>query len=108
MRADLDLIERLLKIAETMVESRAVQISDAALRQLKEEVRQQRMNFSDEPCLAGYEASFLVECIAELAFARSDRSPQREQRATMYINCVRPFMQGDLLATRRAFIGGGA
>jgi hypothetical protein len=106
MRADLDLVERLLKIAEAIVANRTTQISDSAIRILRDQVREQRMNLREEPNIVGYEATFLVECIAEIAFARSDRREDSEQRAKMHINTVRAFMQGDLVKASREFVGG--
>lgn len=108
MRADLDLIERLLKIAEQIATNRVLQISDAALRELKEEVRSLRLNMRIEPNLVDYEAAFLIESIAAVAYARTDRDADRESRAIMYINCLRPFMQADLAAANRAYREGRA
>jgi hypothetical protein len=91
----LDLLRRLYKIADAMVESRTVQISDASIRELREEIDSERGRLTDDKNLIGYECTCLIECIAELAYARTDQDKPREDRATMYINCFRVFLRGN-------------
>jgi hypothetical protein len=91
----LDLATRLVAISEALVTNRTTQIGDAAIRILTEEVRAERMRISEDKSLIGYEATCLIECIAELAYARDEKDVPREQRAVMYINCFRQFVRID-------------
>jgi hypothetical protein len=102
MRPDLELLGRLYRIADAMVESRTTQISDQSIRILREEIAAQRRRISEEENLIGYEAVCLIECIAELAYARSDQHKPREDRAVMYINTLRVFLRGNHDIARRA------
>jgi hypothetical protein len=101
-RSDFELVERLCNIADTITPTRTVQISDETLRRLREQVHSERFNLRNEDNLVGYEASCLIDCIAELAYARSDRDRGREERAIMYLNSFRSFMRGDLDKAMRA------
>jgi hypothetical protein len=102
MKGPLDLLTRLCNIADAMVETRAVQMSDAAIRQIRDDVQYARLQPCEEKSPIDYEASCLIECIAELAYARSDRDAAREDRAKMYINTLRGFMRADLDRATRA------
>lgn len=97
----LDLMMRLANIADALVESRATQIGDAAIRILKEEVETARRQISEAEYLVSYEATCLIECIAELAYARTDRDQRREERAMMYLNSFRTFVRIDVERLRR-------
>lgn len=96
MNSAIDLATRLVNIADMMVENRATQISDEALRTLKDEVRKGRTQNSEAEFAIDYEASCLVNCIAELAWARSEGDRRREERALMYINSFRTFVRMDV------------
>ncbi|KIZ39055.1 MULTISPECIES: hypothetical protein [Rhodopseudomonas] len=95
------LLRRLLTIADKMVDDRTIDISDATLRQLKGEIKLQRLRVDVTHGLIDYEATCLIETIAELAYARSERSERREQRAIMYINSLTCFMWSDLRAAEK-------
>lgn len=99
-RPDLYLLDRLCSIADQLVETRAVQIGDTAIRTLRDEVQMLRYSPREEN-LVGYEALCLIECIAALAFARSDKDAAGESKAVMYINCFRNFVRRDLEAAKR-------
>lgn len=102
--ADIDLLRRLITIATALSESRATQIGDASIRTLQSEVSTARSRVIDpDDEVIGYEATCLVECIAALAYARTDREPNRESRAICYVNALLGFMRMDLnRAERRA------
>lgn len=101
MKSPQELLSTLVKIADAMVEPRAVQISDEAIRTLKDEIRHASSQMSDGDYQIDYEARCLIECIAELAYARTDLDRKREERAMMYINSFRCFVRMDLEATAR-------
>ncbi len=96
MKTAIDLVTTLCNIADAMVESRTVQIGDAALRTLRDEVRCSRMQLSESDFAIDYEASCLIDCISELAYARTDHDRQREERALMYVNTLRTFLRIDV------------
>lgn len=95
MNAALDLVTRLVKIAETMSEHRTVQISDASLRQLRDEVQKARMQISENEFEVDYQSTCLIECISELAYARTDGDRSREDRALLYVEMLRKFLRID-------------
>lgn len=99
----IELLERLIKIAEAIAWQRA-QISDQALRELRAEVDAVRHALTDGPALIGYEASFLLDCIAEIDDARRHEDARRRDRAEMYINTVHPFLLGDLARAKREVV----
>lgn len=96
MKTALELAERLCRMADAMSENRTVQISDETLRGLRDEVGKGRMQLSETDFNIDYEATCLVECLAELAYARSDRDRRREERALMYLNSFRTFLRIDV------------
>jgi len=97
MRTAIDLVSTLCDIADSLVENRhCTQISDATLRTLRDEVRCSRMQLSETDFAVDYEASCLIDCIAELAYARTDGDRHREERALMYINTLRTFLRIDV------------
>ncbi|KQW22122.1 hypothetical protein ASC80_01625 [Afipia sp. Root123D2] len=98
----LDLAKRLVLIGEGLAENRRTQISDASIRVLREQVADMRMDIRNEQTLIGYEATCLVECIAELAFARTDQDANRESRAICYVNSLTGFMRGDVMRAEKA------
>lgn len=95
------LTEKLIAAADTIAEDRTVQISDAALRQWREEVQIERLRVAPQDILIGYEATCLVECLAALAFARTEKDKDSEGRALCYINSLRVFMHNDLVRAQR-------
>lgn len=95
------LTEKLLRVADTVADDRTVQISDAALRQWREEVRFERTRLTPQDALIGYEATCLTECLAALAYARTDKDADGESRALCYINTLRVFMRNDLTRAQR-------
>lgn len=99
------LTEKLLRVADTIAADRTVQVSDAALRQWREEVRFERSRVVPQDMLIDYEATCLVECLAALAYARTEKDRDREGRALCYINSLRVFMRNDLARARK---GGAA
>ena len=96
MKTAIQLVTTLCNIADSMVESRTVQIGDEALRTLRDEVRCSRMQLSESDFDVGYEASCLIDCISELAYARTDQDRHREERALMYLNTLRTFLRIDV------------
>jgi hypothetical protein len=95
MSDQLELLKRLCVIADKMVESRLMQMSDDTIRILRAEVETQRGRLLDGPNLIGYECTCVIECLAELAYSRTERHKSREDRAIMYINCFRVFLRGN-------------
>lgn len=104
MKSALDLVTRLCDIADALSENRTTQISDEAIRTLRDEVNKARTQLSETDFDVDYEASCLIECIAELSYARSDADRPREDRAVMYINTFRRFLRidRDIAARRQA------
>ncbi|OKO68203.1 hypothetical protein AC629_42290 [Bradyrhizobium sp. NAS80.1] len=100
VRSDIALLDRLCLIADNLVETRRLQIGDAAIRTLRDEVQMRRFTPAEENVI-GYEATCLIECIAALAFARTDQNKEGEERAVMYLNVLRQFCRLDLNAARR-------
>lgn len=98
MRTAIEIIAALCNAADKMSESRTVNISDAALRQLKDEIAHASMQISetDASYAIDYEARCLVDCLAELAYSRTDGDQHREERALVYVNCFREFLRMDL------------
>lgn len=91
-----ELIGRLVGIADKMAQDRTVQISDQALRELRTQVQTARRQLSETDFVVDYEATCLIECVAELAYARTEKDARREERAIMYINTLRIFLRSDL------------
>jgi hypothetical protein len=102
MNANLELVTRLVKIADALTQNRSTQISDQSLRQLRDEVQKARMQICESEFQVDYQSTCLVECLSELAYARSDRDQSREQRALMYLDTLRQYLRIDRdLAERR-------
>ncbi|EKS26707.1 hypothetical protein [Afipia felis] len=97
-----ELLRRLILIGESLVEDRRIQLSDAAIRELREQVAITRMRPSEDAPVIGYEAANLVECLAAIAFARSDKDEKAESRVIAYSNSLLGFMRGDLTKLERA------
>lgn len=97
MKTAIDLAIRLCTVADALTENRTTQIGDHALRTLREEVNfgRTQLTAGDGDFEIGYEASCLIDCIAELAYARTERDLHREERALMYVNCFRAFLRMD-------------
>lgn len=103
MNAALDLVTRLVKIAEALSQDRTVQISDASLRSLRDEVQKARMQICESNFEVDYQSTCLIECISELAYARTDQDRSREDRALLYIDMLRKFLRIDRdIAERKA------
>lgn len=96
MRTALEVLTALCAVADGMVDNRAANISDLSLRQLKDEVRHGSQQMSETDHLIDYEARCMVDCLAELSYARSEHDQRREERALMYINSFRTFLRMDL------------
>lgn len=107
MRTSFEIVTALCNAADAMSAPGCnVNISDAALRQLKDEIRHASLHTSDNGIPIDYEARCLVDCLAELAYARTDGDGQREERALFHVNRFREFVRGDLnRAARRAVTG---
>jgi hypothetical protein len=101
MKTAIELATRLCNIADAMTENRTTQIGDHAIRTLRDEVRCSRMQLSQDDFAIDYEASCLIDCIAELAYARTDGDKRREERALMYVNCFRAFLRMDVNRAER-------
>lgn len=96
------LTEKLIGIADTVATDRSVQISDAALRQWRDDVQIERSRVNQQDPLIGYEATCLVECLAAIAYARTDKDKDGEGRALCYLNSLRSFMRVDLARAQKA------
>lgn len=101
MMTAIELVNRLVNVADTLVDDRRVQIGDLALRALKEEIKAAGMQLSESEYMVDYEARCLIDCIAELSYARTDGDKRREERALMYINSFRTFLRMDLNRAQR-------
>lgn len=97
-----ELLRRLIAIGDSLVQDRRLQISDAAIRELRDQVALTRMRPCEDRPVIGYEAANLVECLAAIAFARSDKDTNAESRAIAYSNSLLGFMRGDLTRLERA------
>lgn len=106
MRTALDLANRLCQVADAMVDNRDVQMADDAIRGLRDEVRHHRSHLSENEFSIDYEAACLIDCIAELAYARSDKDRRREERALMYVNTFRTFLRIDAEKAARKAVAG--
>jgi hypothetical protein len=96
MKPAIELATLLVNVADGMVRDRNLQLGNEAIRTLKEEVRHGRSQFSEGADFAvDYQAGCLIDCLAELAYARSDGDRAREDRAIMYINSFRTFLRID-------------
>lgn len=96
-----DLLRRLVTIGESLVHDRRIQISDAAIRTLREEVAFVRYTPRETAPIIDYEAANLVECFAAIAYARSEKNEVRESRAITYANSLLHFMRSDLSGLER-------
>ena len=95
-KSQIELLERLLKIADGLVENRKSNISGDSIRFLQEEVERERVRLLEGEGIVGYECMCLVECIAALAYARTDGDVNAESRAVTYINSFTVFLRTDL------------
>jgi hypothetical protein len=95
MNANLDLVTRLVKIADALTQSSTVQISDQNLRQLRDEVQKARMQIAESDFQVDYQSTCLIECISALAYARTDKDQSAEQRALKYVDLLRQFLRID-------------
>jgi len=103
MKTALELASRLCDIADAMTQNRTTQISDHTLRTLRDEVNHGRSHCGESEFVIDYQASCMIDCIAELAYARTDGDQRREERALMYSNSFRTFLRMDVdRATRQA------
>lgn len=100
--APLDLLTRLHTIATKLVADRVLQISDNTLRSLRAEVDAARHHINPDWEIIGFEATCLAECITALAHARTDRDALKEDRAKMYINVLRNFVEMDIRTHERS------
>jgi len=105
MRTAIELVTALCNIADGMVENRTSQISNESLRTLREEVRIGRSQLSETDFSIDYEAAMLTDCIAEMAYARTDGDRRREERALMYINTLRTFLRIDVNDAAKKAVG---
>jgi hypothetical protein len=101
MRSAIEIVTALCCAADAMAENRSTNISDAALRTFKEEIARASMQLSESEYPIDYEARCLVDCVAELAYARTDADQRREERALMYVNSFRTFLRIDLNRAQR-------
>lgn len=97
----LEFMARLVSIAESLAHDRRSQITDDVIRKLSSDIASARRSIVETEDLIGYEATCLIECIAELAYARSDRDANRESRAIMYINTLLNFIRSDMQRAER-------
>lgn len=97
-----ELRERLLAIAEKVAHDRQINISDAALRTLSDQVAQARFCISDDDSRLDYQAVCLIECLRAVAHGRSDRDEAKEGRALCYLNSFVGFMRSDAVPARGA------
>lgn len=100
--APLDLLKRLVTIADKLVADRSLQISDNTLRSLRAEVDAARHHANPDWDMVDYQATCLAECITALAHARTDRDAIKEDRAKMYISTLAHFLHTDVIAHERS------
>jgi hypothetical protein len=101
--AQVSLLTLLCSMADEMAQSRATRMSREAIAVMRDRVRAERQALldDDEPALIDYEATMLVECLAEVTYARADRDARRESRVVAYLNSLRTFMRQDLQQAER-------
>jgi hypothetical protein len=93
-----ELAERLVRMAEAMVDNRATNLSTDAIRQLPEQIRQLRCRHDHAAAtsLVDAEAACVVELLIALAYARDANNVLRERRMVMFLNSFITFMRQDL------------
>jgi hypothetical protein len=105
------LLGRLVRCADLIAPERSVVLSREVISELRREVSEwrDRLLDPDEPRLIDYEATCLVEIMAELTYARADQDRARESRAEMYLDKFRVMLRGDYdIAEREAALRGDA
>lgn len=91
----LALLQRLCAVCANMMDSRTTTISRDAIDVLRDQVKFERVAIldDDDAPLIDYEATCLVELLAELSYARTDHDKGREDRALMYLDRFHIMMQ---------------
>lgn len=100
--APIDLLRRLIDIAAKLTENRAVTLNSAVIRELRDQVHHHVMRPCEDVRLIGCEAVCLVECMADLAYARDEKNSDREGRMLTLVNAHRGYLFTDLLRAERA------
>lgn len=101
----------LVRCADMIGPERSISLSREVISELRNEVAtwRDRPLDPDEPRLIDYEATCLVEIMAELTYARADQDRARESRAEMYLDKFRVMLRGDYdIAEREAALRGDA
>lgn len=105
------LLGRLVRCADLIAPDRAIVLSREVIAELRRDVAAWRARLldPDAPRLIDYEATCLVEIMAELTYARADQDRGRESRAEMYLDRFRVMLRGDYdIAERAAVLRGDA
>ena len=92
----IELLTRLCGIAEQMTATRMMQLPRVTIEALRDEVAGARRRVAPEWDIVNYQSVCLVECLAALAYARSDEDRAAEDRARMYADDFRKFIRLDL------------
>lgn len=100
----LALAQILCTTTNQLIESRAVTMSSEAIAVYRQRVADERAALldDDEPALIDWEATCLIEMLAELSYARADQDKVREDRVLGFLDAFRIRMQ-DIrdIATRK-------
>lgn len=103
----LALVGLLCNVTNALIESRATTMGREAIAHFRERVRDERAALldDDEPALIDWEATCLVEMLAELSYARADQDKDRERRVLGFLDAFRIRMQ-DIrdIATRKMMV----
>lgn len=100
--APIVLLRRLVDMGEALSVSRMTTLSDAAIRELRDQVMHHVMRPCEDMRLIGTEALCLVECMAELTYARAEKNIARENRMLTLVNALKGFLYVDLLRAEKA------
>lgn len=96
------LLRTLIGIAEDVTLNRAVTLGTASISELREEIAAARMKPIDFPRVIDIEAMCLLEYLAELSYARSDKNAEREKRMGLFATSLMTFLQIDLANAEKA------
>lgn len=87
----LALVQILCTTTKQLIESRTVTMSSEAIAVYRQRVADERAALldDDDPALIDWEATCLVEMLAELSYARADRDQNRERRVLSFLDAFR-------------------
>ncbi|MGX9389784.1 hypothetical protein ACWX0K_10840 [Nitrobacteraceae bacterium UC4446_H13] len=84
----LELVGLLCNVTNDLMETRATVMGREAIAHYRHRIAEERAALLDDdgPALIDWEATCLVEMLAELSYARADRDKVREDRVTSYLD----------------------